>query len=494
MLTVRFYTFSKKECSTKQPGIGDSYVEYSCLLKSGTGVISPALEIRTDTNPSVWNYCYIVDFSRYYFVQEWTYNMGEWICSLKVDVLASWKSNIESGSQYILRATDLTHRDEYVIDGYATTRTERSRGWKRFGEIFSKSDVNDDVNPHYVVAIINSESAGMTFAISYYAMTHSQVVNMKSMLLTDNGWIGNVDPGASTWEKNASKVDINPFQYIVSCKFFPTVVPVVKDSNNQPILYTHIRCGWWDANISAYKLASYCETHTSYTSVEHHPQDITDGRYLRSTGYSTYMFDWSGFHFDIPGNTMGDAVNIVYELCVDYSTGNAHCRLLANNGSVIPTKEWNLGEQTQDFAINIPITQIEFESGKGISAINQAIGNIAQLYNAPANASTGLQGGIRALGGIASALMGDRVAGTFSSQPGTLSSLVAHPQAMLSWEFVLVDSPSHYDEGVPVCQELTISTIASGFIQCRDAHLSLPATEPEMQEVINYLNGGFFYE
>ena len=481
MLTVRFYTFSKKECSTKQPGISDAYTEYSCLLKSGTGVISPALEIRTDTNPSVWNYCFIVEFDRYYFVQEWTYNMGEWICSLKVDVLASWKANIESGSQYILRAGDATVANLNLIDDYPATSTQIQHNQKVFG-----SDLSIDLEsntPRFMLGVINADGQNQPFAISYYALTSSQMHTLKNYLLTDNQWIGNVDPSATSVEKNQSKVEINPYQYIVSCKYFPFDIPVIK-SGGTPVS-RQIKVGWWTTSAYGYVPDDYTVQLDYTTGLQLHPQ-IGRGYYLASSNYTNYMLDWAGYHFNIPGNSIWGANNIKVILNVDLATGQAHCRVLGLYVEGGNTTVWCVGEQTQDFAVNIPVTQITWEGGKGVGFVNSITSAVSTI--------TGRQVRLNSLREVASVVAGDTFGGSYNSQPGSLSALRAHLAPMLTWSFVIVSGRSIYDEGLPVCEELVINTIASGYILCRDAHLSLPATEPEMQEVINYLNGGFFYE
>ena len=75
MLTVRFYkNFTKRSNSTKQPGSSDLYDSFPSLLKSGCTVTSPTIEVAISTSDPValgYNYAYISDFSRYYFVNEW---------------------------------------------------------------------------------------------------------------------------------------------------------------------------------------------------------------------------------------------------------------------------------------------------------------------------------------------------------------------------------------------------------------------------------------
>jgi hypothetical protein len=47
--------------------------------------------------------------------------------------------------------------------------------------------------------------------------------------------------------------------------------------------------------------------------------------------------------------------------------------------------------------------------------------------------------------------------------------------------------------GRPLMQKRTINTL-SGYIQCKNANFSSSAFEEENNSIINYMNGGFFYE
>ena len=63
-------------------------------LREESSVINPTILVE-HSNLSVYNYAYIPDFNRYYFVSEITsVRNGLWRVSLSVDVLESFKSNI----------------------------------------------------------------------------------------------------------------------------------------------------------------------------------------------------------------------------------------------------------------------------------------------------------------------------------------------------------------------------------------------------------------
>ena len=92
--TVNLYTLSKRDNSTKRPtGNG---TQFSCIIKSGSGILHPtiSLDLGKTNDPSQYNYAYIPDFDRYYFIEEWYFDRALWTASLKVDVLATYKTEI----------------------------------------------------------------------------------------------------------------------------------------------------------------------------------------------------------------------------------------------------------------------------------------------------------------------------------------------------------------------------------------------------------------
>ena len=72
MFSAVFYTHSKRVNSTLQPSSGTSY---SIDLKADSSVLNPTIELDLGQggNPTEYNYCYIAEFKRYYWVS-WTWS------------------------------------------------------------------------------------------------------------------------------------------------------------------------------------------------------------------------------------------------------------------------------------------------------------------------------------------------------------------------------------------------------------------------------------
>ena len=104
-MTATFYHFSKRNRSTKVPeGSGTTL---NIDLKDSTSVVHPIIIVQT-IEAELFNYCFLSNFNRYYFISDWVYIKGRWECSLTLDPLATYKTSILSTSASILYAAGST--------------------------------------------------------------------------------------------------------------------------------------------------------------------------------------------------------------------------------------------------------------------------------------------------------------------------------------------------------------------------------------------------
>lgn len=101
-LTVQFYTSTspaEKIGKTLTAGISAA-----CTLKDDTSILRPELFITSATSPAGYNYMYISDFGRYYFIDDIkSIHNNMWEISAHVDVLETYATAIKANSAVIKR-------------------------------------------------------------------------------------------------------------------------------------------------------------------------------------------------------------------------------------------------------------------------------------------------------------------------------------------------------------------------------------------------------
>lgn len=86
-------------------------------LRDESSVMNPKILVKSDT-PLRYNFCYIPEWNRYYFVREITsYRNDLYIVSLEVDVLMSFKNDIALLQVVVDKQTEFNNGDEYIDDG-----------------------------------------------------------------------------------------------------------------------------------------------------------------------------------------------------------------------------------------------------------------------------------------------------------------------------------------------------------------------------------------
>lgn len=87
-----FKTFSEKNKIGKELSGG---LFYSGDLRAAASVTAPQITIESTDNLSLYNYAYIQDFNRYYFINDIVASRtGLWRFDLSIDVLESFKDEI----------------------------------------------------------------------------------------------------------------------------------------------------------------------------------------------------------------------------------------------------------------------------------------------------------------------------------------------------------------------------------------------------------------
>lgn len=83
-------------------------VDYTCTLKDNCSILKPVLDISSSDNITTYNYMYISQFGRYYFIDDITsLHNNMWRVSGHVDVLETYKTAILANTAVIRRQESL---------------------------------------------------------------------------------------------------------------------------------------------------------------------------------------------------------------------------------------------------------------------------------------------------------------------------------------------------------------------------------------------------
>lgn len=124
----------------------------SGVIRDGSDIINPTIEIEYGASPATVNYIYIGEFGRYYYVNDITStHNGLWVLSCSSDPLMSFKSNIKNCTGILRRAENHEAYNVMLDDGSFRTYADPYIVTKNFPNGFS--------NPSYVLAVAGGSSS-----------------------------------------------------------------------------------------------------------------------------------------------------------------------------------------------------------------------------------------------------------------------------------------------------------------------------------------------
>lgn len=463
-LSVTLYTFSKRLNSTKNPPAEGGFT-VQAVLKDNTSIIRPELEVVE--NVTTYNYAYIPAFSRYYFVQDVIWEKGIWRIVLSEDVLATYKTVIGATNAYILRCA--TFQDPTIIDSLYPTVV----GVENTTTIGSWDWVNPDLDKGtYVVGLVNNNDT-VAGGVAYYALTGAEMAAFRAYML---GSIQSWDQ-ITDFAGDVAKAFIDPFQYVVSCLWFP--VPVPAEEATTPLGF-----GFWSTpTLTGHKLISTTSTQTLTLKRPKRPhnEDLVYLRYPPFAEYYAVADPWGVIPLD--GNKIVD--DVLFTATFDFVTGKGILRI-----------ESKVGEDNQNYrllyegqaqvGVTIQLSNVTFNYEKQYSGLS---GALSTAWNGLVSGIAGAFSGA----GIASSMeASNSILNTTGTNSGMAAIGLGHFVALKANYFSQVTFDKA-DNGSPLCQHRKISD-CTGYVKVENGAINFSATEPEKKMVKEFLEGGFYYE
>lgn len=470
-MQATFYQFAKRTNSTKRPSGGRGF---GIDLKAPCSIINPEIKIATQEDPTGYNYCYLPTFNRYYWVKNWTYSDGLWTASLSVDALASYRDQIGSSTEYVVRSS--AKYDPKIVDNlYPTKATVTTKTMLSNTTPFTD---NPEGNRGFFVVAVNAPGYVSFGGAIYLAMGSTTFQALMSALLSDTDYL---DISAEEISSNLTKALFNPIQYI-SKAFW---IPCGNTAIGTPV--SEIPVGWWKmqnvGNAYVIQNTNDKQVFTFNISTPHHPQHITRGVYTDGAPYSEYTLYCPPFgEIKLNANLFVLQSTLYCRLTVDYRTGDAVLDLSFNHDfdTVFFSTSGNVAVSVQLAQIATNVDELASLGGLIQTAVGAIAGGAAAFF-----------GGGDIVNGIASGAQQTTVQSQSKGGGASVAKYGITPY--LTGVFYDLVDDNNEDHGRPLCQRVQLSSIP-GFIMVDDPDIALSATAAEIDSVKSYMRNGFFFE
>lgn len=462
MFNVVLYTnFSKPDNSLRLPTGGEPF---PCLTVEPCGIVSPVISFArgNDWNPSQINYAYIEEWRRYYYVSEWMFNTGRWYASLVIDPLTSFREEILSQSEYVLRSS--SSYDGKIIDEMYPATTDFTTNVLELDGVFDSSYLEGGT---LVLGVANGKE-GSKGGITYYCGTQRQLTELFQFMYDTTDWLNgaNIDDISN----DLLKCLINPAQYLTSCMWFPISLAKISNGNQGTV-----GAGWWETGITLDYAKGECVLSGAFARGSH-PQSGR-GYYLNCYPYTQLKLYVPGIgRLELDTNRFPGGGVINFRISVDTVTG-------LGTVFVYPaTSNAPAGGQSMSGQIGVPISLT--------SMMSDLLGGVSAVGNAIAQ-SPSVTALIGAAAGIADAAKAVSPDVTVVGSNGNMSTFQYPVTYTAVYRNVVDDDPAHL--GKPLCSKRTLSSL-SGFTQCLHFDTNLPCTAQEMKMIKSYMESGVFIE
>ena len=466
---VTLYIMEKRSNSTQRPEYSGTHLQ--CELNTPCDVMDPVFIFEAD--PGVewlsYNYVYCNEFSRYYWIDKWVWRDGMWDAHCHIDALASWRNEIGELEEYVLRSAFTS--DPSVVDTLYPLSSDCT-----IRQALSTWEIPKDPFGAYVIGVVGADGL-----VQYYYISAARFSAFGAYMFGDTLWnnVVNDDPGVVGGDiPTFMRAQFNPLQYVVSCMWFPFVVP-------QTVTEYDISFGYFSSGFLAPKVVRESfKLFSESIPLYNHPQARSRGRYLQLAPFTRLRLSalpWG--EVDLDTTKFANQVHINVEAWVDPITGTSKLYVSDSSNQVILTLVGQIGVTEQ-------LSQVLKD-------------NLATVTGAAA-AAAGIVGGLMSgggaiAGGIATAIsgIGSAAAAQYPdvSSTGTNGARIAVSPTRVkltqTFQYVVGDDPEN--RGKPLCKRYKIKNL-SGYVMVADPDVPLSATQEEIDKIKEYMTNGFFYE
>lgn len=535
---VYFANSAKPENSTHQFSI-TGLTGYDCTLKAGTSISNPVITFQISytsfTTLSTANVACIPDFGyRYYFVTDWRYDGRLCVCSLSVDVLASFWDALKSKSYYVTRSA-YKRKADIVDTAYPVTAGSRRQYVSNKANPFQPATGFKGV---YVVGIVN-KTGGMDGCLNYYCFGDTEFRSFMGKIFTisNYGTLGTTGTNNDTFTSDLAEILVNPLQYVSSIMWYPyTTTDIVNAGFTSST--TTVDCGYTTINMGAtvykYDDSTVAKQFTNVVTltINKHP-DASGATFLNLSPYAEYRLTFYPFgSFNIDPEYLQGFSDLYLCYTVDMRTGiavlNVGTSVTGTDASTwkmpqaFMTVECQLGVPIPTSNVQVQMQNLGFLANTGIIAGAMGLfdglgGRVKNAYTEAkgfaswffdndrydeegnykktgSSASGSLMDDIGSLlnnSGVGNAMLQAMASPNLSGSQGTMGLNSRMNVSLSAWFKWRADTdPTHF--GYPLCQVETLNDL-QGYTVCSHAIADIQtATFAEKRKIENFLNTGFY--
>lgn len=464
---VNLYAFSKRYNSTLRPS-GNGFVT-TCEAHDPVNIMAPLMKFNLSSVID-YNYMYVQDWDRYYWIDSWTYDKGIWLATCSIDPLASWRNSIGDMTEYVLRSA-------YTFDGDIMDTTYPLQAETEVVQNYLPDwSVSSGAAGCHVVGIV-----GANGLVEYY-----KIDNLPEF----GAYMFGTNPNSTLWDEiiaddpgkqaggypSFMKAQFNPLQYVVSCIWYPFSIPTSGAA-------VHVYFGYFDSGYQAYKInrSSY-GLFSSRIPLHNHPQ-YTRGRYLNYAPYTRLRLSalpWGEVDLDTTKFSNKPTNHVYLTALLDPVTGSTKLYVMNGDSETILVLVGQIGVTEQ-------LSQVLKDNLATVTGGLSAIAGVTQ-------AATG-----NIIGGIATAVsgIGNAVSAQYPdvSTTGTNGARIAvcPTNIWITITHQLIVEEDRQNHGRPLCERRKISSLP-GYLVISDPDVAIPATKDEIEAIRQHMTNGFFYE
>lgn len=463
-------TFSKKSNSSARPEGGRTFGVY---LKEGTSVLNPVLKIKGDTNLKAYNYAYIPDFKRYYFVQDASYNPPYWELSLTVDALSSWRDAIDSTKAFVLYDTA---KNTELPDKRISTVTKSTVKT-------SSADVDFLGSATVIISVVGKTG------VDYYAVTRGEAAKILSNI--DDSVFDNIKSRGNELLEELDHLGIIPADE--GRRLDPTLA-FLTGSVSDLVASGSAASAIRSAILLPVKIGAVRE---------YNPVSVYLGN-LKTNQSWTHAKTTLRTSVDVAINWLAD----------DWRRNNPYHRFilyLPHIGNIEIAPANIMGQNALNIKVNLDIFSggLTYIVSCGGVIIGRYCANIASPYSIGAAVQapiTPMIAAMQVVSGVATGNIGGIIQGITDScnltpmaignGGGGTGGEVVDPKIVLCTIYHDTNTPPDTLAETVGTPAMSVKTLSScrGFVQCYNASISGDMTASERDIINNYLNGGFFHE